>query len=90
MVYKRIPESQLKVNIHHEVLTSATSKLIDKFGAVYRDELQLETGGLFNETITAWLKREGFVRAGSINCKRWVNKNWLPNRYQKANGCEPR
>jgi hypothetical protein len=88
-MYKRLPESKLKVNIYHDVLEAAALKLADKLDAVYTDDMVKETG-LYIETIRTWLKREGFARAGSIHCKRYVCIGWADkHRVQRQTGASP-
>jgi hypothetical protein len=85
---RRLPKSQWKMNIYHDILDSATLKLIDHLGTVYRDELQKSTG-LNNEIVTMWLKKEKFVKPGYAASKRWVNREWLNNRVQLHAGASP-
>ena len=89
MPYKRLSESQKKVNIYHNVLEAATTKLIDKMDAVYTDDLVKETG-LYVETVWAWLKKEGFIRPGSIHSKRYVCPGWADkHRVKRRTGASP-
>jgi hypothetical protein len=60
----------LKVDMACPIISLAVKKHIDKTGSVYTDDLMEETG-VSRETITKWLRKEGFVKTGNLSSKRW-------------------
>jgi hypothetical protein len=53
----------------------AIDKLLDKTGAVYSDDIQKEIPEYSRNTITSWLRLNGYARPFGQNSKRWVKKN---------------
>ena len=63
-----------KIEEFGELIETTVNKNLDKCGAVYTDEIMDQTN-LTRETITRWLKENGFAKSGSHTSRRWVNES---------------
>lgn len=61
---------EMKIELFHEEIRSSVIRHIDKTNAVYTDDIILDTT-LTRETITRWLKRNGFIKTAGATSKRW-------------------
>jgi predicted DNA-binding transcriptional regulator AlpA len=52
-------------------IVQAVNERISTDGILYTDEV-METSGCSRESITNWLKKNGFEKPGGIKSRRWV------------------